>query len=255
MCVCEREHTHTMEWGWGSQGICCRKWLQVLQSENVVTASWSNDCSYEWDINSATGSSRQEVLWEEECCSNLIMKFREANDDSLHLLCWMENATGIFLRSFRCTEEEGWGTVCIMWERCISTQKDWEHQRFGFKLVSPVKHLFLNLEDYRVYGKVRTRVITCPVVPGVVPVYTYYLSASSFSPRSVLICMLNYMVTHLDTVFQAPPLTCIVTLDKLLYLFELHMPHLTHKIVIKIQWATRWQTLSPVLAQKKRLES
>lgn len=97
------------------------------------------------------------------------------------------------------------------------------------------KALILELEDYRECGKVRTRVITCPGVLGAVPVYAHFPSASSFSPRSVLICMLNYMVAHLDTVFEALPLTCIVTSDKLLYLFELHMPHLTHKIVVKIQ--------------------
>lgn len=163
-----------------------------------------------------------------------------------------KNATGISLRSFRCTKEEGWGTVCTMWGRHTSTQKGWEHQRFGFKLVSSVKHLFLNLKIAE-YGKVRTRVITCPGVLGAVPVYAYFPSASSFSPRSVLICMLNYMVAHLDTVFEALPLTRIVTSDKLLYLFELHMPHLAHKIVVKIQWGCRWQSLSPVLAQKKDL--
>lgn len=49
----------------------------------MVTASRRDDCSEEWDINSAAGSLRQEVLWEEECYSNLITNIREAKDDPL----------------------------------------------------------------------------------------------------------------------------------------------------------------------------
>lgn len=49
----------------------------------MATASRGDEYSDEWDINWATGSSGQEALWEEEYCSNLIMNFREAKDESL----------------------------------------------------------------------------------------------------------------------------------------------------------------------------
>lgn len=53
----------------------------------MVSASQSCDCSSEWDINSAAGSPEQamlvQMLWGEECCSNLIMNLGDAYYDPL----------------------------------------------------------------------------------------------------------------------------------------------------------------------------
>lgn len=103
------------------------------------------------------------MFWEEECCSNLIMNLREANDDRLQpavldgrmLLGCLSGLPGVLKRN------RG-GILCILPGRCSSTQKECEHQRLGSKIWSvPQVNCIWTWKIMRLDGKVRTRAIPC----------------------------------------------------------------------------------------------
>lgn len=208
--------------------------LQVLQSEHVVTASGRDDCSDAWDTNSAAGSPGQEVLWEEECCSNLIMNIREAKDDPLPPAVLDGGMLLGCLRPFPCTEVEGWGTVCIMQARLTSTQKECEHQRFGCKIWSvPEVTYFWTWHITVVYRKVEPGWLDhMSWCAWVVPVYSSFSGAVNSSPFYSWKCPDLYGKWHGHTLWHSvwgSAAFLHVTSEKWTCLSELQLPHLPHR--------------------------
>ena len=165
MFVCERENTHTCvhtctctersEAGGlegPAEGKGCRssgrdpgRSLRVMVAP--VAGRWPC-CRQLWTGGAAGGG----------CCSNLITNLREASNETLLPPVLDGRCRWMPLRSFRCLQSEGWGTVSVLTGTCISAQKEWKHQRFGSKSWSvPLIGCIWTWKIVRAHGKGRTR--------------------------------------------------------------------------------------------------
>lgn len=151
----------------------------------MLLASQSDDRSSEQHVNSAAGRSGQEMLWEGERCSNLIMNLREANNDPLQsavLDARVPRGCGPGLSGV--LKREGRATVNILLGGASPPRRNVNFRDLDPKSGQPPRSLVsVNLEGHS--SLCASGVLPCPGVPQTAPLHTHFPVPLLRTPRFV----------------------------------------------------------------------